>query len=77
MLYGVRLQVKGKSQSDKVEELMKVLPNPGRKQRCTFDRGYGEMDFVGLMVKLGFEIATFALSRSIHSKIEAEICRKR
>jgi hypothetical protein len=60
MLYGVRLRVKGERQSDNVEELMKTLRNPQRKQRCTFDRGYGKMDFVRLMVELGFEIATFA-----------------
>jgi hypothetical protein len=60
-LHGARLRVKGESQSDNVEQLIKTSPNPQRKQRCTFDRGYGKMPH--LQLKLVLAIHSFQLRR--------------
>jgi hypothetical protein len=59
---------------------MKTLRNNQQKQRCTFDRACGKMNFVVLMVELGFEIATFTTTiGSRHPfipKLEADAYRR-
>jgi len=77
VLCGMRLRVKGESQTENVKELLRTLPPLGANDnvRLCFDRGYGKMPFIEETSAFKFNVTTVAATvGSRHPFITEEEC---
>ena len=62
VVYGFRLRQRGVKDLDNVELLLRTLPHamPSDQPTITFDRGYGKMYFIRLILSMGYNVWTIA-----------------